>query len=86
MLSTATLDPWIERLRSRVERGDLRAHPPLDLGGGTKDLPAERTVRLMLADLAYLDGLTPDATDWPSLPWRRAALLADFWKLRKLIG
>jgi hypothetical protein len=33
--------------------------------------------------IEHLDGLPSDAPGWP---WRHAALLADFWKLRKLIG
>ena len=42
---------WIRALRDRLDRGELAEHPPVDVGYGTRAMPAERTIRIMLADL-----------------------------------
>jgi hypothetical protein len=80
------LDRWISDLRARVARGDLARLPPFDLGYRTGHLPGETTVRIMLADLDHLDGLSRASRDWLDAPWRRDELLRDFRRLRDLIG
>jgi hypothetical protein len=68
---------------------------PFDLGDETGQLPGERTVRIMLHDLADLDDLDrrdhgtghPPSDDDLELRWeRRRSLLDDFRQLRDLIG
>ena len=49
------LDRWIRDLREHLERGDLVGLRPIELGHGTRHLPAETTVRVMLSDLADLN-------------------------------
>jgi len=45
------LKAWITDLRARLERGEFADTPPVDLGYGTGPLPADGTIRIMLADL-----------------------------------
>jgi len=69
------LKTWIIELRARLECGEFADTPPVDLGYGTGPLPAEGTIRIMLADL--------DDSDHVPL---RLLLLDDFRHLRGLIG
>jgi len=69
------LKAWITELRARLARGEFADAPPVDLGYGTGPLPAEGTIRIMLADL--------DDSDTVPL---RLRLLDDFRHLRDLIG
>lgn len=80
------LTDWIAGLKNRLNRGDLAAHPPIDVGYGTERLPAEQTVRIMLADLDGFDDLPHDVGNDPSNSSRRCGLLDDFRRLRDLIG
>jgi hypothetical protein len=70
---------WLATLRARLNRGDLAALPPVDIGYGC--LRGERTVRIMLSDLDDFEDVAPDDADVP----RRASLLADFRTLRSLL-
>jgi hypothetical protein len=81
------LGRWIRDLRLRLARGDLAGLGSFDLGDGTDTLPAERTVRIMLADL---DDLNQPSGSWGGdALWReerRRLLCRDFRRLRELIG
>ena len=82
------LGRWIRDLRIRLARGDLVGLDPFDIGDGTGTLPAERTVRIMLADLDDLDdpeGSTRDGHG-ADQETRRRAILNDFRRLRVLLG
>jgi len=82
----ADLMAWICALRRRLERGDLAGHPPVDVGDGTGNIPAELTIKIMLADLDSYDDMTPAEADDPVNVARQDSLLADFRALRLLIG
>ena len=71
---------WITTLRARLNRGDLAALPPVDIGYGR--LPVERTVRIMLAELEDFE----EEAHTPVNAARRASLLDDFLLLRSLLG
>jgi hypothetical protein len=77
---------WIQTLRERLDRGEFAGHLPVDVGYGTAAMRAERAIRIMLADLASFDDLTP--TEWaePFNVTRRQNLSDDFRRLRTLIG
>jgi hypothetical protein len=77
---------WIRTLSGRVERGDLTALPPVDIGYGTAIMAAERTIRIMLADLDSFDELASGDRVSPETERCRAVLLDDFRRLRELIG
>ena len=79
--------PWIDGLRKRLAAGELARLAPIDLGDGTGHLRSEVTVKVMLADLADLDD--PEGSWGGDAAWReerRRFLLADFRRLRELIG
>ena len=81
------LDRWIGDLRARLANGDLSDLLPVELGHGTRHLPAETTIRVMLADLDDLDdpaGSGANDPEWRST--RRLALCKDFRRLRELLG
>jgi len=80
------LDAWIAELRARLDRGDLAALGPVDVGDGTDILPAEHTVRLMLADLDSFDELSPAERMDPCHVTRRQQVLDEFRRLHDLIG
>jgi hypothetical protein len=80
------LDRWIADLRRRLARGELAGLGPFDLGDGTGDIPGERTVRVMLADLDHLDALPSHAEEWRDFPARRRDLRDDFRRLRAVLG
>jgi len=69
------LKAWITKLRARLEHGEFIDTPPIDLGYGTGPLPAEGTIRILLADLDDSDNVP-----------LRLRLLDDFRHLRDLIG
>jgi hypothetical protein len=80
------LAAWIADLRVRLDRGDLATVGPVDVGHGTDVLPAQDTVRIMLADLDGFDEMPPDEADDPVNVARRDVLLTSFRILRVLIG
>ena len=87
MPPTGALARWISDLRDHLERGALMELPPFELGHGTRHLPGETTVRIMLADLEDLedpDGSAARDRTWRDMRHRR--LLADFRWLRELLG
>jgi hypothetical protein len=78
---------WIVDLRNCLVRGELAGLGPIDLGYGTRHLPGETTIRVMLADLIDLtdpEGLATGHTAWRAE--RLAALVDDFRLLRELLG
>jgi hypothetical protein len=86
LLPDNELAAWIADLRARLDRGDLATLGPVDVGHGTQILPAQDTVRILLADLDELDELPPDAAGDPVNVARRDILLISFRILRTLIG
>jgi len=82
----ADLMAWIDDLRRRLERGDLAGHPPVDIGDGTGDIPAELTIKIMLAALDSYDDLTPAEAKKPVNVAQWFDLLDDFRFLRILMG
>ena len=80
------LAAWIADLRTRLERGDLATVAPVDVGHGTHVLPAQDTIRILLADLDDVNEVTPDEADDPVNVARRDVLLINFRILRTLIG
>jgi hypothetical protein len=80
------LAAWIADLRARLDRGELATLGPVDVGHGTDALPAQDTVRIMLADLDDLEDMTPDEADDPVNVARRDVLLTSFRILRTLIN
>ena len=80
------LTAWIADLRARLDRGDLATLGPVDVGHGTDALPAQDTVRIMLADLDDFADMTPDEANDPVSVARRGVLLISFRILRTLIG
>jgi hypothetical protein len=72
------LAAWIADLRARLDRGELATLGPVDVGHGTDALPAQDTVRIMLADLDDLEDMTPDEADDPVNVARRDVLLTSF--------
>ena len=79
------LAAWIADLRVRLDRGDLATLGPVDVGHGTDVLPAQDTVRIMLADLDGFDEMPPDEADDPVIVARRDVLLTSFRILRTFI-
>ena len=80
------LAAWIADLRARLDRGELATLGPVDVGHGTQVLPAEDTVRIMLADLDDFEDMPPDEANGPVNVARRKVLLTSFRILRALIG
>lgn len=64
----------------------LDGHPPIDLGYGTSGLPAERMVRILLADLDSFDDLTPDQLADPVNVTHLRAVLKELTRLREILG
>jgi len=79
-------DRWIADLHCRVGRGDLADLPSFDVGAWTLRIPGEIVVKIMLADLEHLDTLPPSMSRTPDIPARRATLMGQFDRLRKIIG
>ena len=77
---------WIADLRARLDRGDLATVGPVDVGHGTDIMPAQDTVRIMLADLDGFDEMTPDEANDPVNVAHCEVLLTSFRILRTLIG
>ena len=78
---------WISDLRDHLWRGALMELLPFDLGDGTRRLPGETTVRIMLADLDDLADPAGSASHDPA--WHRQRLCElrdDFGRLRELLG
>jgi hypothetical protein len=86
LLRDDELAAWIVALRARLDRGDLATLGPVDVGHGTDILPAQDTVRIMLADLDDLDDMTPDEANTPINVARHDVLITSFRILRALIG
>ena len=80
------LAAWIADLRNRLDRGDLKTLGPVDVGHGTDALPAQDTIRIMLADLDDCDEMPPNETNDPINVARRDVLLTNCRILRTLIG
>ena len=80
-----SLRAWIAELRARLDCGDLALLDPIDIGYGTYNLPAARTVQIMLANLADFEDMGPDEANDPVNVARRASLLADFRALQFFI-
>ena len=80
------LAAWIMDLRARLDRGELATLGPVDVGHGTDTLPAQDTVRIMLADLDDLEDMTPDQANAPANVARRDVLLTNFRILWARIG
>jgi len=80
------LAAWIVELRARLDRGELSMLGPVDVGHGTNALPAQDTVRIMLADLDDLEEMMPDEANDPVNVARRDVLLTNFRILWTLIG
>ena len=80
------LAAWIADLRARLDRGELATLGPVDVGHGTDALPAQDTIRILLADLDDLEDMTPDEANDPVNAARRDVLLTSFRILRTLIG
>jgi hypothetical protein len=80
------LTAWIAELRDRLDRGDLATLGPVDVGHGTDALPAQDTIRIMLADLDDFEDMTPDEANDPVNAARRDVLVTSFRILRTLIG
>ena len=76
---------WIADLRARLDRGDLATLGPVDVGHGTDILPAQDTIRIMLADLDEFDEMTPNETNDPINVARRDVLVTNYRILRTLI-
>jgi hypothetical protein len=79
------LAAWIDALHGRLERGDRADLGPVDIGYGTKALPAELAIRIMLADLDGFDDLALTPCSSTEVGRRRQGLLDDFRRLRVLI-
>ena len=78
---------WISDLRDHLWHGALMELPPFDLGHGTRRLPGETTVRVMLADLDDLADPAGSASRDPAWHRRRLCELRDdFRRLRELLG
>jgi len=78
---------WISDLQGQVARGELAGLDPIDLGDGTGSLSGERAIKIMLSDLDDLDDPASSRDgDFAWLQERRCYLLADFWRLRRLLG
>jgi hypothetical protein len=78
---------WIIDLRDCLVRGKLVGLGPIELGYGTRHLPGETTIRVMLADL--VDLTDPERLATGDTAWRAerlAVLLDDFKRLRELLG
>ncbi len=84
--SEPRLTAWIAGLRDRLTKGGLRDAAPVDLGYGTADWPASRTVQIMLADLDHYSNLAPADRLNPAVGARRLALLEDFRRLRAVLA
>ena len=85
-LMNCEIAAWIPDLRARLDRGDLATLGPVDVGHGTNVLPAQDTIRIMLADLDGFDEMTPDETNASLNVGCRDVLLTSFRILRTLIG
>ena len=85
MIPYADLERWIDELRGRLARGDLADLEPFDVGDGTGHLPAEHTIRSMLAELDDLHR-PPYLNDRRDHPQQQLGdLLNRFRRLRKLL-
>jgi hypothetical protein len=80
------LAAWIDALHGRLERGDLADLGPVEIGYGTKALPAELAIRIKLADLDGFDDLALAACSSAEHVRCRQGLLDDFRRLRELLG
>jgi hypothetical protein len=76
--------PWIDELRGRIGRGELKHLLPIVLDSASVD--AELIACIMLTELEDLDALPADERDQPDLIARRRTLLWDLLWLREQIG
>jgi hypothetical protein len=86
MGADSDLATWIGVLRARLASGGLADLSPMDLFDGTAILPGELVARIMLSDLDDLDHPAGRRAGDGAKMERRHALLADFRRLRELIG
>jgi hypothetical protein len=87
MLPDDSLQCWISDLRDNLARGGLANILPVEFGHGTRYLPGETTVRVMVSDLDDLNDPAGSAANDPA--WRQerlCKLLQDFRRLRELLG
>ena len=64
----------------------LDGYPPIELGYGTGDLPAERMIRILLADLDSFDDVTSDQRADAVNVAQQRAVLDELRRLRELLG
>jgi hypothetical protein len=76
--------PWIEDLRVRIERGELKHLSPVNLD--TARIDAELVARIMLADLDAFEDLPAEEYDLPDKLVHRRSVLWDLLWLRERIG
>ena len=78
------LDGWIDALRGRIRRGELRDAPPAKVGLVT--MGAEQAARILLADLDHHDRFLARRGADPFTTARRRDLLDEFRRLREQLG
>ena len=78
------LDGWIDALRGRIGRGELRDAPPVKVGLVT--MGAEQAARILLADLDHHDRLLARRSVDALVTARRRDLLDEFRRLREQLG
>jgi hypothetical protein len=61
-------------------------YPPIDLGHGTGGLPAERMMRILLADLDSFNDLPPDQRADAVNVAHQCAMLDELRRVRELLG
>ncbi len=75
---------WIDALRDRVARGDLKGRGAFRVGADA--LAVERAARILLADVDHDRNLTLDRRRERFNVERRLQLLAELRRLREQIG
>jgi hypothetical protein len=86
MLRDDQLSQWIDGLGERLNAGTLDSLRPFDFGDGTATLTGAQAIRVMLANLDYLDALDADPTISLAVNIRRRRLLGQFARLRDLLA
>ena len=78
------LDGWIDALRGRLGRGELRDHAPVEVGRVV--MGAEQAARILLADLDHQDWLLARRGTDMFATARRRDLLDELRRLREQLG